>query len=99
MIQVVNKKNHEPTDIDIYVGRGSPLGNPERINHRTTREEAIAFYKVYLPEKIKEKDRVICGELNRIYRAARVGNVNLVCYCKPEDCHADFIKQLIEEKL
>lgn len=99
MITVVNKHHHEPTSIDIYVGRGSPLGNPERINHKTTRAEAIAFYKEYLPEKIRTKDKVICTELNRIYRTAKAGDVNLVCYCKPDDCHADFIKQLIEEKL
>jgi hypothetical protein len=99
MIAVVNRKNHEPTDLDVYVGRGSPLGNPFRINFRTTREEAIEKYETELQIKIKNKDKVICNELNRIYRAAKVGDVNLVCYCKPENCHADFIKRLIEEKL
>lgn len=27
MIKVVNKHKHESTDNDIYIGRGSPLGN------------------------------------------------------------------------
>jgi len=99
MIKVVNKNSHEPTDFDIYVGRGSPLGNPIRINHRTSREEAISGYKNYLKDKIDKKDKIICIELNKIYKAAKNGDVNLVCFCKPEDCHADFIKMLVEEKL
>lgn len=99
MITVVNKHHHEPTDLDIYVGRGSPLGNPTRINHRTTRQEAIAAYEPYLKEKIEKKDKGVCDELNRIYRAAKKGDVNLVCFCKPDDCHADIIKKLVEEKL
>jgi hypothetical protein len=101
MIQVVNSKHHVPngTDIEIYIGRGSPLGNPYRINHRTTREEAIAKYAEYLPEKIKAKDKPICNELNLIWQMAKRGNVNLVCFCKPEACHGDVIKKLVEEKL
>lgn len=27
MINVVNKYKHQPTDNDVYIGRGSPLGN------------------------------------------------------------------------
>lgn len=99
MITVVNLRKHEPTDNDIYVGRGSPLGNPKHITYITTREDVIAHYKEYLPKKLAAKDREICDEMNRIYRAAKKGDVNLVCFCKPNDCHADFIKQLIEEKL
>lgn len=99
MIQVVNKKYHVPTDSDFYIGRGSPLGNPAKISERQTRMECIAKYKEHLPRKIAEGDRAIRDELNRIWRAARKGDVNLVCFCKPEECHGDFIKQLIEEKL
>lgn len=80
MITVVNKHHHEPTDLDIYVGRGSPLGNPERINHRTTRQEAIAFYVEYLPERLRLKDKPICDEMNRIYRLAKKGDVNLFVF-------------------
>lgn len=99
MITVVNKKYHTPTDLDIYVGRGSPLGNPKPITHLTTREEAIYYYKGYICEKIEKKDLTICQELNRIYRLAKRGDVNLVCFCVPDDCHGNFIKQLIESKL
>lgn len=99
MISVVNIKTHEPTDSDIYIGRGSPLGNPYRINFRTTRDEAIARYEQYISENISSGNATIRAELNRIWKAAKVGDVNLVCFCKPEACHGDIIKKLIEEKL
>jgi len=99
MITVVKKGVHKPTDHDIYIGRGSPLGNPEPITATTTREQAIAFYKTYLVKRLAEKYPPICREMNRIYKNAKTGDVNLVCFCKPQNCHGDFIKQLIEEKL
>ncbi len=99
MIQVVNKHHEEPTKLDVYVGRGSPLGNPTRINHRTTRQEAISSYEKYLVDKLNSKDKIVCDEMNRIYRLAKKEDVRLVCFCKPDACHADFIKKLIEQKL
>lgn len=107
-ITVVNKRKHNPTLGDFYIGRGSPLGNP--FTHREldqtiaqykceTREEAISSYESYILEKIKNKDTRICDELNRLYIAAKKGNVNLVCYCKPKSCHGDTIKKIIEEKI
>ncbi len=99
MITVVNIKTHAPAGSDFYVGRGSPLGNPFPISFNTTREEVIAKYGEYLPQRIREGDAEIRGELNRIWKAAKVGDVNLVCFCAPRDCHANIIKKLIEEKL
>jgi hypothetical protein len=92
----------------VYVGRGSYLGNPYThiVNRRTkathvvkSRQEAIDKYKLYLDEKIADKDARICDELNQIYLKAKNGNVALVCYCSPKTCHADYIKQIIENKL
>jgi hypothetical protein len=101
-----HKSKHEPNDI--YIGRGSPLGNP--FTHREledtlaqykceTREEAISSYEEYINEKIMKRDLKVCDELNRIFIAAKKGDVNLVCYCKPKSCHGDIIKKIIEEKL
>ncbi len=106
MINVVNIKRHKLTDHDFYCGRGSPLGNPYRILQPDadgiggqTREEAIARYEKYLQAKLQERDVKIRNELNRIWKAAQEGSVNLVCHCAPENCHANIIKKLIEEKL
>ena len=108
MISVVNKSTHSETPNDIYIGRGSILGNPfthKELNQSkarfkcSTREEAIESYRDYLLAKIAEKDKEICAELNRIYQLAKKGDVNLVCYCFPKRCHGEIIKELIEEKI
>ena len=105
MITVVNKYKHTPTENDVYIGRGSVLGNPfTSIKDRQTkaeficdtREESVEKFKEYLLGKIAEKDKKLCDELNRIYK---METVILVCFCKPKSCHGDFIKKIIESKL
>jgi hypothetical protein len=64
-----------------------------------SREEAVEKYKEYLLEKVGSKDILICIELNKIYKKAKVNDVNLVCFCVPNLCHGHIIKQIIDEKL
>lgn len=107
-ITVKNKHKSVQEPEDIYIGRGSPLGNP--FTHREigetkaqykceNREQSIENFEIYLRKKIGENDRGICNELNKIYLAAVAGNVNLVCFCKPKSCHGDVIKKIIDEKI
>ena len=104
MIQVLNKYKNEPSKDDVYIGRGSPLGNPyTSMKGKTTlakytcdtREESIAAYRDYLLAKIKSRDKSICKEIKRIYELHKNGNVNLVCFCKPKPCHGDVIIEVI----
>ena len=91
----------------IYVGRGSPLGNP--FTHRDgtsaptkvgTREEAVTSFEAYLKEKLAQGDERIRKALNQIALAAKSGQqVELECYCAPHACHADVLAQLIAERL
>lgn len=103
-ITVVNKYKHSPTENDVYIGRGSVLGNPfTSIQDRQTkaeficesREESVEMFRDYLFRKIAEKDKKICDVLNRIYK---MPEVNLVCFCKPKSCHGDIIREIIESK-
>ena len=107
-IKVKNKHKSKPEPEDIYIGRGSVLGNP--FTHKdvsetkaqyqcASRDEAINNYESYLKEMINRKDKKICDELNRIFKKALLGNVNLVCFCSPKSCHGDIIKKFIEDKL
>jgi hypothetical protein len=101
MITVVNKYKHTPTENDVYIGRGSVLGNPfTSIKDRATKAEFISDnpiedFQKYLEDKIAQKDKKICDELNRIYK---MEEVNLVCFCKPKPCHGDIIKEIINSK-
>lgn len=108
MITVVNKYKHQPTVNDVYIGRGSVLGNPySSIKDRDTkasvicdsREESVVKYKQHLEMAIKDKIKPITNELNRIYKLAKEGDVNLVCFCSPKLCHGDVIKEILESKL
>jgi hypothetical protein len=108
MIEVVNKKTHTPSPNDIYIGRGSALGNPyTSMNLANTkaefqcesREESIALYKAWLTKKLADKDPVVRKAMNEIYSKALTQPVNLVCFCKPLSCHGDVILELVQEAL
>ena len=108
MIKVIHKKDSHKYEDVIYVGRGSVLGNPyTSIKNRETlakfvvdsREESISNFRKYLIEKIKNKDKDICDEMNKIYKKALNGDVYLSCYCSPKSCHGDVIKEIVEFKI
>ena len=108
-INVVSKHFHIPTIYDVYIGRGSPLGNPysHMIGTKAefivaTREIAIEKYKDWLVEKINKKDkRVILAIKEILQRLKEYNQVYLVCYCKQIHvdipCHGDVIKKFIED--
>lgn len=86
MCTVVNKYKE---DYDIYIGRGSPWGNPYKIGEDGTREEVIEKYRLYLWEQIKSgkitKEQLIALQSKR-----------LGCFCKPQACHGDIIIKAVE---
>ena len=108
MITVVNKKTAGPPlddSIRIYVGRPTPLGNPFSHMNNTLaqflvkdREEAVAKYRVWLLDEIKRSPE-INHKIHMIKDLARNSNIELECWCYPQPCHADVIKQVIEAEL
>jgi hypothetical protein len=102
---VVNKYHSED---GIYIGRGSPLGNPysckdgtKAIYKSDSREDSIEAFEWYLRERIDAGDKSIIGELERIYAQARTSTeehpTKLKCFCKPKSCHGDIIVKVIKE--
>ena len=81
MTTVVNKRTHIPTSNDVYIGRGSKWGNPFRIG-AMSREEVIAKYASY----IQRQDHLL-KDLHELK------GKNLVCYCAPQACHGDVLKE------
>jgi hypothetical protein len=71
----VHNKHHKTAAPDaVYVGRGSPYGNPFVIGQHGTRDQVInRFVAEIIPtldlKPLKGKD--------------------LVCFCKPQRCHGD----------
>ena len=82
MPKVYNKYRNPPSDA-VYIGRGSPWGNP--FSHKSgtkaqfqveTREEAIRRFE--------------CEVLPTLDVSSLRGK-DLVCFCKPQACHGDSI--------
>lgn len=113
MIRVV-KRGHKQAEgaVRFSVGRISSgtgpgctpahaLGNPFGVkpNGPYTREESISRYAAWLEQKITDRDKDVCTALNEIWRAAKQGDVELECFCKPLACHGDVVKRVVEDEL
>lgn len=111
MIKLINKHHKSPLSQNatrVYIGRGSVLGNPyTSISDRETRaeficesrEESVLKYREHLEGKISSKDPKICKELNRLFKIAKVGNLELECFCSPKLCHGNVIMDVLGQKL
>lgn len=79
--KVHNIHHNSAPDDAIFIGRGSPWGNPYVIGRDGWRDEVCDKF---------EKKRLPYLDLTKL-----VGH-DLVCYCKPARCHGDAILERIE---
>ncbi len=85
--RVVNKRR---SHYDVYIGRGSPWGNPWPVGPDGTRAQVIARYRVW----ITSDDRVAVALRANLHRLQ--GKV-LGCFCAPLPCHGDVLAELADE--
>lgn len=78
--KVINVKNDK--EYDIYIGRGSPWGNPYAIGVDGDREEVIRKYKYDFDRGFLKSNK---EELLKLK-----GKI-LGCHCKPSACHGDIL--------
>lgn len=108
MITVANVKTFRLHDVSpqtavVYIGRsmpgrkGSPLRNPFKLKKDESREECLLEYLDWLNSLPcnSEEHR----ELARLVDVARKEDLVLLCWCAPEKCHGDVIKEMIEQEL
>lgn len=69
----------------VYVGRGSPWGNPFKTN-ALGRDWAIAQFRSYAIHRL---------QVEPTWLDPLRGASALVCYCAPLPCHADVLVKLI----
>lgn len=83
---VVNVVNKFKEPYDIYIGRGSPWGNPFPIDDASgnTREVVIEKYRSHLFRQVQH------GEIT-IQQLISLDGKTLGCFCKPKACHGDVI--------
>ena len=83
----------KPNAINVYIGRGSPLGNPFVIGTHGTRDEVCDKYETYLNQTTEPE---VIRTLDKLVQLVRMGeNINLQCYCQGKRCHGETIKNYI----
>ena len=105
VINVVNKYKHAPTGNDLYIGRGSVMGNPytskpvEKTKAQFQADDvmdSIMKYEAYLKQEIMKGNKQITEVINTLIEIEEMGEtVNLVCFCAPRPCHGNVIKDLV----
>lgn len=81
--KVANKDKGE--EYDIYIGRGTPWGNPFAIgDDGMSREDVIEKYKAYFNE-------TYLNDPKKLNELKSLKNKILGCHCKPASCHGDII--------
>ena len=88
----------------VYIGRAmpklnlaaSPLANRFRIERGRSREAAIDRYREEQEARLRAQDPELIGELARLRRLAWRRPLALACWCAPEACHGDVVKEWLE---
>lgn len=104
MIQVKNKRTYNGPGV--YIGRGSPLGNPYTHKKGLTkaefvvesRDDAIEQYEIWLVEQLSDEKSEAYKEFNELLELyKKTGELVLICYCVPANCHGFVISRMIQE--
>lgn len=85
--KVWNKHHGNAPAGAIYIGRGSPWGNPFKIGEHVTREEVIAKFEQLVQSK---------PELHDVIKRELKGR-HLVCFCAPKACHGDVLLRIAND--
>jgi len=97
MIRVVNKRARVPAGGHReYIGRPSILGNPYRIGIDGNRAQVVEKFRAHLEELLKDPNHPVTRRITELAFIARSGDLFLVCFCSPQSCHGDVIKEAIE---
>jgi len=73
---------------EVYIGRGSPYGNPYMIGPDGDRREVIRLYKIYFHARL-DRDPEFASKVQALR-----GRV-LGCHCSPRACHGDVILEYL----
>ena len=91
---------------EFYCGRGSALGNPYHIGPDGDRNDVCdkfaAMFKAHLAITPREVLTPLKNRLLTIYRWGKEnpnGVITLWCYCAPQRCHTETIRDWLLEKL
>ncbi|WP_305910498.1 DUF4326 domain-containing protein (plasmid) [Methylomarinum sp. Ch1-1] len=94
-MKVLNKKHYPKiSSDDIYIGRGSQLGNPHQIGPDGDRDTVLARYEHWLNEQIDSRNPIVMSALLSLHEDSQ-----LLCYCAPSPCHGEIIDRIWQERI
>lgn len=106
MIKILNKHKDKPlSGVTVYCGRPSIYGNPHSVNSRLKGEERFVERNRVCDEyeitfkKLLEDSEEFKTAMNSLLYIAKIGDLNLVCFCHPKRCHTETIKNWLETQM
>ena len=93
-MKLLNKHKATPEELQtaIYIGRGSPLGNPYVIGVHGDRLTVITMYRPYLARELIRRN----PKIENAFRSLTPSS-NLLCFCTPKPCHGAVIEEFHKE--
>lgn len=85
----------------IYMGRGSPFGNPYHVDYHG-RDGACDKFDEYMEKQLaSDKPNTLKTNLYRLVEHVKKSQepVMLMCFCAPKRCHVESIKRFIIEQI
>ena len=81
----------------VRVDRASILGNPFYMKDESQRNRVCQQYEEYFYGKMQRPDNDFYKEVMRLYEILqKYGELELYCWCAPKRCHAETIKNYLE---
>jgi len=77
---------------DVYIGRGSKWGNPFSHKEKTTAKFRVANRK----EAVEKYEEWIKTQEHLLESLPELEGKVLGCWCKPQSCHGDVLKKLVD---
>lgn len=87
-MKVLNKHHVGVPEGAIYIGRGSPWGNPFVMGKDGDRSAVIRKFEAYARERLETDPEWL----------APLRGKDVVCFCAPQACHGHVIEILIVEE-
>jgi hypothetical protein len=94
------KSSTDPYTLKFYIGRKyrrlsleeSVLHSPYKITSGYNRNRVVELFDIYFDDKIKDVNSSISNIIQVLLKQMLLGNnIELVCWCKPLECHGDKI--------
>ena len=100
-IEILHSKFEQPSfPYDFYVDRRTAVGNPfELVTEKERDLVCDAYEKYFYTQRKLRHDTAFNVNIEKMYAAFKKhGQLRLFCWCAPRRCHAETIKDYMENR-